>query len=137
MAISSVGLGSGINVKDTVAQLVALEQKPIQVLQTKATTINSQVSAFSQLKSQISNLQTQVDKLTSAATWQGRVLTSSNAATVTQPSPRICAALVGSVPGGRNKRRFSVPSLAASTSGSGKSEKPVATSVVPSGFEIA
>ena len=83
MAISSVGLGSGINVKDTVAQLVALEQKPIQVLQTKATTINSQVSAFSQLKSQISNLQTQVDKLTSAATWQGRVLTSSNAATVT------------------------------------------------------
>lgn len=83
MAISSVGLGSGINVKDTVAQLVALEQKPIQVLQTKATTINSQVSAFSQLKSQISNLQTQVDKLTSAATWQGRVLSSSNAATVT------------------------------------------------------
>lgn len=83
MAISSVGLGSGINVEDTVAKLVALEQRPIQALQTKATSINSQVSAYSQLKSQISNLQTQVDKLTSAATWQGRVLTSSNAATVT------------------------------------------------------
>lgn len=82
MAISSVGLGSGINVTDTVAKLVALEQKPIQALQTKATTINSQVSAYSQLKSQISNLQTQVDKLTSAATWQGRVLTSSNTSSV-------------------------------------------------------
>lgn len=82
MAISSVGLGSGINVTDTVAKLVAFEQRPIQALQTKATTINSQVSAYSQLKSQISNLQTQVDKLTSAATWQGRVLSSSNAAQV-------------------------------------------------------
>ena len=82
MAISSVGLGSGINVEDTVAKLVALEQRPIQALQTKATSINSQVSAYSQLKSQISNLQTQVDKLTSAATWQGRVLSSSNAAQV-------------------------------------------------------
>lgn len=82
MAISSIGLGSGINVKDTVAQLVAFEQRPIQALQTKATAINSQVSAYTQLKSQISNLQVQVDKLTSAATWQGRVLSSSNASTV-------------------------------------------------------
>ncbi|MET1116796.1 MAG: flagellar filament capping protein FliD [Comamonas sp.] len=83
MAISSVGLGSGINVEDTVAKLVAIEQRPIQALQTKATAINSQMSAFSQLKSQISNLQTQVAKLGSLDTWQGRVLSSSNATTVT------------------------------------------------------
>lgn len=83
MAISSVGLGSGINVEDTVAKLVAFEQRPIQALQTKAKDINAQVSAFSQLKSQISNLQTQVSKLSSLDTWQGRVLSSSNAATVT------------------------------------------------------
>lgn len=83
MAISSVGLGSGINVEDTVAKLVAFEQRPIQALQTKATAINSQMSAFSQLKSQISNLQTQVAKLSSLETWQGRVVSSSNAATVT------------------------------------------------------
>jgi len=83
MAITSVGLGSGINVKDTVAQLVALEQKPIQVLQTKATDISTQMSAYSQLKSQISNLQTQVNKLTASETWQARLLTSSNSSTVT------------------------------------------------------
>lgn len=82
MAISSIGLGSGLDVENMVAQLVALEKKPIQALQTKATAINSQVSAFSQLKSQISNLQTQVDKLTSSETWQGRVLSSSNSSTV-------------------------------------------------------
>ncbi|MEG1456229.1 MAG: flagellar cap protein FliD N-terminal domain-containing protein, partial [Comamonas sp.] len=63
--------------------LVAFEQRPIQALQTKAKDINAQVSAFSQLKSQISNLQTQVSKLSSLDTWQGRVLSSSNAATVT------------------------------------------------------
>ena len=83
MAISSVGLGSGINVTDTVAKLVAFEQRPIQALQTKAAAMNSQVSAYSQLKSQISNLQTQVDKLTAANTWQARTLTSSNTAVVT------------------------------------------------------
>lgn len=82
MAISSIGLGSGLNVEEMVAGLVALEKRPIAALQTKATAINSQMSAFSQLKSQISNLQTQVTKLTSAETWQGRVLSSSNTALV-------------------------------------------------------
>lgn len=78
MGLSSVGIGSNLNVTEMVAGLVALEKKPIAALQVKATGINSQMSAFSQLKSQIANLQTQVDKLTSAATWQGRILSSTN-----------------------------------------------------------
>lgn len=82
MGLSSVGIGSNLNVTEMVAGLVALEKKPIAALQTKATGINSKMSAFSQLKSQIANLQTQVDKLTSAATWQGRILSSSNTAIV-------------------------------------------------------
>lgn len=82
MGLSSVGIGSNMNVSEMVASLVALEKKPIAALQTKAAGINSQMSAFSQLKSQISNLQTQVEKLTSAATWQGRILSSANTAIV-------------------------------------------------------
>ncbi len=82
MGLSSVGIGSNLNVTEMVAGLVALEKKPIAALQVKATAINSQMSAYSQLKSQISNLQTQVNKLTSAATWQGRILSSSNTAVV-------------------------------------------------------
>ena len=82
MGLSSVGIGSNLNVTEMVAGLVALEKKPIAALQTKATGINSQMSAFSQLKSQISNLQTQVEKLTSAATWQGRILSSTNTGVV-------------------------------------------------------
>src|SRR5574337_149150 len=78
MAFSSVGLGSGLKVDEMVAQLVALEKKPLAQLQTKASSINAQVSAYGQLQSQISNLQTQVAKLTAAATWQGMTLSSSN-----------------------------------------------------------
>ncbi|KGG94055.1 MULTISPECIES: flagellar filament capping protein FliD [Comamonas] len=83
MAISSIGIGSGLEVETIVKQLVALESKPIAALQTKATGINTQISAFSQLKSQISNLQDQLDKLTKPATWLGNTLTSSNSAQVT------------------------------------------------------
>ena len=83
MGISSVGIGSGLEVETIVSQLVALESKPIAALQTKASGINTQISAFSQLKSQISNLQDQVDKLAKPATWLGNTLTSSNSAQVT------------------------------------------------------
>lgn len=82
MGISSVGIGSGLDVETIVKQLVTLESKPIQSLQTKASGINTQISAFSQLKSQISNLQDQLDKLTKPATWLGNTLTSSNSAQV-------------------------------------------------------
>lgn len=83
MAISSVGIGSGLDVESIVKQLVALESKPIAALQTKASGINTQISAFSQLKSQISNLQDQIDKLAKPATWLGNTLTSSNSAQIT------------------------------------------------------
>ncbi|WP_120966124.1 flagellar filament capping protein FliD [Comamonas sp. lk] len=82
MGISSVGLGSGLDVEKIVTQLVALESKPLATLQTKASGINTQISAFSQLKSQIANLQEQATKLTKKETWLGNTLTSSNAATV-------------------------------------------------------
>ena len=83
MGINSVGIGSGLNVESIVSQLVALESKPLATLQTKATGINTQISAFSQLKSQIANLQEQAAKLTKKDTWLGNTLTSSNAGTVT------------------------------------------------------
>lgn len=82
MGISSIGLGSGLDVEKIVSQLVALESKPIATLQTKASGINTQISAFSQLKSQIANLQEQATKLTKKDTWLGNTLTSSNSAVV-------------------------------------------------------
>ncbi len=82
MAISSPGIGSGLNVKDMVAGLVALEKRPLAQLQTTAASLNARVSAYGQLKSQIANLQDQAAKLASASTWGAMSVTSSNAAAV-------------------------------------------------------
>jgi len=83
MPISSVGLGSGLDVKDIVAKLVALEQKPLAALQARASVIQGKMSAFAQLRAQIANLQDQVQKLTALDTWQARTLQSSHSALVT------------------------------------------------------
>lgn len=82
MAISSPGIGSGLNVKEMVASLVALERRPLGPLQTTAASLTAKVSAYGQLKSQIANLQDQASKLASANTWGAMAVTSSNAAAV-------------------------------------------------------
>jgi len=82
MPISSVGLGSGLDVKDIVNKLVALEQKPIAALQARASVFKGKMSAFAQLRAQIANLQEQVKKLTALETWQARSLQSGDAARV-------------------------------------------------------
>lgn len=83
MAISSTGIGSGLDVKSIVSQLVALENRPLAGLQTTAASLNAKVSAFGQLQSQIANLQDQASKLASASTWGAMSVSSSNAAAVT------------------------------------------------------
>lgn len=76
MSFSSVGLGSGLDVTSMVSQLVELEKRPLNLMQKQAANLNARVSAFSQLKSAISNLQDQVSKLTSADTWNAKSATS-------------------------------------------------------------
>ncbi|MBP6504148.1 MAG: hypothetical protein KA316_15460, partial [Rhodoferax sp.] len=48
--ISSVGIGSGLDVKNIVSQLVALEKQPLKTLQAKATNFEAQVSAFAKIQ---------------------------------------------------------------------------------------
>jgi len=82
MAISSPGIGSGLDVNSIVSQLVALEKKPLKQLQSKASSLQTQLSAFGQLKSQMANLQDQVAKLANTSNWGTLTLTSSNSAAV-------------------------------------------------------
>lgn len=82
MAISSPGVGSGLDIKSIVSQLVALEQRPLTQLQTVASTTKAKLSAFGQLKSQFANLQDQAAKLAGSALWSGLSLSSSNSAAV-------------------------------------------------------
>lgn len=56
-SITSAGLGSGIDVESLVTKLMALERAPIEQLQTKETSVKTQLSAYGTLKSSLSALQ--------------------------------------------------------------------------------
>lgn len=83
MAISSPGVGSGLDVNSIVTQLVAIEKQPIQALQTKAATLQSQLSLYGTIKSQVSALQDAATALATASNWSAQAATSSNTSAVT------------------------------------------------------
>jgi flagellar hook-associated protein 2 len=76
--ISSAGIGSGLDVKSIVSQLVALEKQPLAALKVKAATVNTKISAFSQIKSLVSTLSTAASTLNSLTTWNAVTASSSN-----------------------------------------------------------
>jgi len=80
--ISSPGLGSGLDVKSIVSQLVALEKQPLTSLKAKATTVQSQVSTFGQIKSLVATLSDAVSNLSSVTGWNAVTATTSDATSV-------------------------------------------------------
>ncbi|WP_342618997.1 flagellar filament capping protein FliD [Rhodoferax sp. GW822-FHT02A01] len=83
MAISSTGIGSGLDINSIVSQLVAVEQQPIKLLQAKVSTLQTKMSAFGQVKSELSALQDAASALMSSATWNGMSFSSGNASALT------------------------------------------------------
>ena len=67
--ISSPGIGSGLDVNAIVTQLVALERRPIEQLQTAASKIQTQISALGRLQSALSTLRDAAARLTRNDTW--------------------------------------------------------------------
>lgn len=80
--ISSPGVGSGLDVNSIVTQLVALERRPIVQLQREASSLQTKLSAFGKLQSNLSALRDAASALTRAGTWSQTVGTSSNPAAV-------------------------------------------------------
>jgi len=89
--ISSAGIGSGLDVNSIVTQLMAIEQQPLKVLQTKATTLQTTVSEYGKIKSAISTMRDLATKLASSTTWAQTTSTSNSTA--------VAAASNGSAPG--------------------------------------
>lgn len=81
--ISSPGIGSGLDVQSIVSQQVALESKPLEKLQSKNTSLNSEISTWGEIKSQMSALQDASQKLMDPSSWNTRALKSSNDDAVT------------------------------------------------------
>ncbi|MET0383196.1 MAG: flagellar filament capping protein FliD [Burkholderiaceae bacterium] len=68
-SISSAGIGSGLDVNSIISSLMAVESQPLKLLQTKATTVNTEISAVGQIKSLTSTLADKADALASASLW--------------------------------------------------------------------
>jgi flagellar hook-associated protein 2 len=80
--ISSPGIGSGVDVKSIVSQLVALEKEPLKVLETQATSFKTKLSVYGTIKSQVSALGDAAAKLSTSAGWNAVTSTSSNPSAV-------------------------------------------------------
>ena len=94
MAVSSPGIGSGLDVNSIVTQLVAIERQPITLLQQQATTVQSKLSVYGQLQSKLSALRDASAALSQSGTWGQTLGRSSDptsvkcAATMAPPAPR-------------------------------------------------
>ncbi len=69
VAITSLGIGSGADLSSLVNQLVAVERQPLNQMRTVAAGLQTQVSSYGKLSSQLSALQTAANKLTSNGLW--------------------------------------------------------------------
>jgi flagellar hook-associated protein 2 len=100
--ISSAGVGSGLDVNSIVTQLMAVERQPLTRLQTTATTMKTQLSAFGQLQSLVSSLQDAAKPLFSADSFRLSNATSSDptgvsAGTTTKAVPGIYSVAVSAL----------------------------------------
>lgn len=79
MAITSSGIGSGLDIESLVTQLVAAERSPVQNRLVKAAAQHQgKISAFGALKGAMSGFQSSLGKLQNLSTYTGRNATVSN-----------------------------------------------------------
>ena len=86
MAISSAGIGSGLDVNSIVASLMEVEQKPLTAVATQKTDYQSQISAYGTLKSSLSTFQTAVNALSTVAKFNAQTATSASTSVFTATS---------------------------------------------------
>ena len=82
MAISSPGIGSGLDVNSIVSQLVELERRPITILQAQKTKLTTQLSSIGLLQSYMANVQSAAGVLGKADFWTKSVASSSDSTAV-------------------------------------------------------
>jgi flagellar hook-associated protein 2 len=77
-AITSLGIGSGVDINSMVTQLVALESRPLVQMKSAAGALQTQVSSYGQLSSLFGTLQTAATKLTGSSLWSQAKASSSD-----------------------------------------------------------
>jgi flagellar hook-associated protein 2 len=80
-ALTSLGIGSGVDLNTMLTQLVALERKPLEQMKSEASKLQTKVSSFGQIQSLVSRLQDAANKLKGTAgtgVWSQSVAKSAN-----------------------------------------------------------
>ena len=77
-AITSLGIGSGVDINSIVSQLVAVESRPLTQMRQEASALQTQVSSYGQLSSLFGALQSAANKLTGSSLWTQSAATSSD-----------------------------------------------------------
>ena len=81
-SITSIGIGSGLDIESMITQLVAVERAPVTKLRTEASSLQTKLSTSGKLQSGMSALRDAAAALTRASTWGATTGTSSDAASV-------------------------------------------------------
>jgi len=80
--ITSLGIGSGADLSGLVNQLVAVERQPLNQMRSAAAGLQTQVSSYGRLSSQLSALQTAANKLNNVSLWTQSKATSGDESVV-------------------------------------------------------
>ncbi len=78
MAITSAGIGSGLDVEGIVSGLMSIERRPIDQVNSDISSYRSKISAYGTLKSGLSSFQEKVSALSSASKFSAQAVTISN-----------------------------------------------------------
>jgi flagellar hook-associated protein 2 len=81
--ITAPGIGSGLDVNSIITQLMALERRPLDALDSRKTQVNSQISAYGKLKSTLATFQSAMKKLATLDNFQIFKTSSTDEAVVT------------------------------------------------------
>ena len=84
--ITSLGVGSGLDLNTIVTKLVAVERRPLQAIQAQARNLQGEVSSFGQISSLMSALQTASNALTDPTLWSRSSVSSGDASVVSVQS---------------------------------------------------
>ena len=82
-ALTSLGIGSGIDLNTMLTQLVAVERRPLEQMRAEASKLQTKVSSFGQIQSLVSRVQDAANTLKGASLWSQSTAKSANEAVVT------------------------------------------------------
>jgi flagellar hook-associated protein 2 len=92
VAISSLGIGSNLDINGIITGLMQIESQPLTVLATREASYQAKLTAYGSLKGALSTFQTAISGLTSASKFQTIKATSSNTDAVTASASSIASA---------------------------------------------